>query len=525
MMLAVLILSLRQLKQLEVPEFGKIVHSGVSCEGCKKKAIVGTRYKCGHCVGDVNFCSNCYAAHQKTEPQHVFVIIREPLPLSGIQKHSPSKPGKKQKPLLPPFEFVPSDGKVVHQDSCEHCNAKQITGKCYKCANCEDYVVCSQCFGANQMQHPNTHVFLEICQPLKESHKTQISLLSVLDSRLYSESQIESQKVVQSTPVKQKTSDEDDDDLEDLAPLAMSRSKSAAVKVVSSADKKEPKAQPLLTCSLSYNQQYSILFRTAVWVCDNKQNFFSKKDQVALLTYLMLNLYELGKVASAECLLQLAKNTQVIQHLYITIVGCNDANLQSIFSSLWQTVKKRHSAMSKAEQKNPTEKSAASMDKRETLIKETELLRDLQIIMIENYQVVLSWLIDIELDPQRLKSVKQAAHLLEQCQGNKNVWLQHMNYAIDGFLDNRASLKGLKVLLKTLTVQPKDKKAPKLEKIVEDLEDDEDSELAPLSMSRSLSMPASGATGTEKTARAKPIHIIKNLVTILTLRNKQNDQD
>ncbi|KAJ8019585.1 Next to BRCA1 protein1 protein [Holothuria leucospilota] len=52
------------------------IHEGVTCDACKK-AIVGIRYKCGHCP-DFDLCEKCEASGTKHDENHVFLKIRKP---------------------------------------------------------------------------------------------------------------------------------------------------------------------------------------------------------------------------------------------------------------------------------------------------------------------------------------------------------------------------------------------------------------------------------------------------------------
>ena len=67
--------------------------------------------------------------------------------------------------------------------------------------------------------------------------------------------------------------EDDSDELADLAPISISRSKSVAVT-------SEPKKieQPVRMGGVcDYDQQYQILFYICVWVCRNEHGFFSQE--------------------------------------------------------------------------------------------------------------------------------------------------------------------------------------------------------------------------------------------------------
>ena len=54
----------------------KPIHFGVICDGCKKKPIVGCRYKCAVCP-DFDYCEECEEKFSKTH-QHPFIKIYKP---------------------------------------------------------------------------------------------------------------------------------------------------------------------------------------------------------------------------------------------------------------------------------------------------------------------------------------------------------------------------------------------------------------------------------------------------------------
>jgi len=62
-------------------EFGEVVHSNVTCDGCGQEGIVGTRFKCTVCT-DFDVCENCEPQHDRSHPM---IKINEPL----TQMHTP----------------------------------------------------------------------------------------------------------------------------------------------------------------------------------------------------------------------------------------------------------------------------------------------------------------------------------------------------------------------------------------------------------------------------------------------------
>jgi hypothetical protein len=53
-----------------------VVHKGYTCDGCDKKDISGTRYKCAVCQ-DFDYCESCEELYKDTHP-HPFIKIRNP---------------------------------------------------------------------------------------------------------------------------------------------------------------------------------------------------------------------------------------------------------------------------------------------------------------------------------------------------------------------------------------------------------------------------------------------------------------
>jgi len=183
-MSSVLILALGALRKISVPEPGQAFHTGISCSGCHSKHIVGWRYKCGHCPNS-DFCEKCVAKHVTEYPDHVMVIIQEPLPYNS---QTIIKAANLQQPILPPFEFKDghADPTIIFEEvSCENCGKKPVTGRLFKCANCEDYTLCEKCYSDGTFEHFSFHVFLQLLRPLKNQDKSPTILLQVLDARLY----------------------------------------------------------------------------------------------------------------------------------------------------------------------------------------------------------------------------------------------------------------------------------------------------------------------------------------------------
>jgi hypothetical protein len=89
LMSSVLILAHNSLKLIDIPEPGQVIHKGIGCSMCHSKMIIGWRYKCGHCLGDVNLDEKCVEKHLKEHPDHVLIIIQEPLPYTSKSNKIP----------------------------------------------------------------------------------------------------------------------------------------------------------------------------------------------------------------------------------------------------------------------------------------------------------------------------------------------------------------------------------------------------------------------------------------------------
>jgi hypothetical protein len=71
---------------------------------------------------------------------------------------------------------------------------------------------------------------------------------------------------------------------------------------------------------VDYDELYSILFYTSVWVCRNTFSHFRKGDQIHLLLLLSKNMSELGKKVSTEVLVKLAEDSDSLQTLLVDVV-------------------------------------------------------------------------------------------------------------------------------------------------------------------------------------------------------------
>lgn len=88
------------------------------------------------------------------------------------------------------FEFKeqvadPTEAITHDEINCENCGKKPVVGNLYKCANCEDYNLCEQCYSQGSFEHFSYHIFMKLQKPLKAVNKNPTTLIQVLDPRLY----------------------------------------------------------------------------------------------------------------------------------------------------------------------------------------------------------------------------------------------------------------------------------------------------------------------------------------------------
>ena len=88
----------KQQQQLPFASGDTIIHPDVTCDGCKKKPIVGIRYKCVNCP-DYDHCSGCMfvAPH---DPTHTFLLLPRPIDCNRVSN---------TKPLISATLYAPSD--------------------------------------------------------------------------------------------------------------------------------------------------------------------------------------------------------------------------------------------------------------------------------------------------------------------------------------------------------------------------------------------------------------------------------
>jgi mRNA (2'-O-methyladenosine-N6-)-methyltransferase len=125
----------------ETPEIagGLAVHRH-RCLGCNTFPIVGCRFKCVECLGNMSLCQKCFFA-KKTPRNHT----------EAHQMHLITEP------VL-----------ARSQVRCDICRVKPIVGARYKCQQCLNFEICGSCHDSQRPPPPNyashkpTHAFTKI---------------------------------------------------------------------------------------------------------------------------------------------------------------------------------------------------------------------------------------------------------------------------------------------------------------------------------------------------------------------------
>jgi mRNA (2'-O-methyladenosine-N6-)-methyltransferase len=126
---------------IETPELagGLSVHRH-RCLGCNTFPIVGCRFKCVECSGNMSLCQKCFFAKKTPRshlPSHEIQLITEPL--------------------------------LAHaQVKCDICGVKPIIGPRFKCEQCFNFDICQACHDSqrpppiNYASHKPTHTYHRI---------------------------------------------------------------------------------------------------------------------------------------------------------------------------------------------------------------------------------------------------------------------------------------------------------------------------------------------------------------------------
>ena len=153
-------------RKLRAPRFtlDKIIHKGVTCDGCGVFPIVGNRYICSVCP-NFDFCENCEKKYG-IEHSHPLVQISNP----NIKLYS-LKCNLKEKFKMDKNTKIED---VVHNGiNCDGCKMENIVGPRYKCSVCPNFDYCEKC--VKQQMSSHQHPFIKIYHP-----KMQIALIEAI---------------------------------------------------------------------------------------------------------------------------------------------------------------------------------------------------------------------------------------------------------------------------------------------------------------------------------------------------------
>eukprot|EP00347_Sterkiella_histriomuscorum_P017580 403348792 len=536
-MSSVMMLVLSQLKQIVIPLPGQTYHKGVKCSGCNAKMILGWRYKCGHCVQDMNFDQACMEKHLIENPDHVMLVIKEPIEQLSKKQLKLQKSVNAQlinKAILPPLNFkelapVSEQGKdadevVIHlEQNCENCGKKSIQGKLYKCVNCEEYNLCSECFTQNKSSHYQAHIFAEIRKPQDQSNKNPIMLMQILDARLYPEAykstEIESPTKIQASNIKKE--EEKDDDFEELKPLNISRSLSQPTPLKKLTQSKVQTKNELnindTYMKLDYDQQFIVMFHTCVWISQDIQNSFQKQEKIVLMKLTIETMLHLIKLTNIKHIESVISNKDAFFQILVSILQLNSQDLIQLFKNLFDLIRQPPSAIWIP---NMPDQDEISLMKKSEFKEQQKAVLNLLEILVSHLQNFLKWMINLALQPDIAKLQSQQSHqswtLLLKSYQNQKVWLNHLQLIVELFIKTTDEIK------KDQNLKQNGEKQINggLEKIPEDQNENDDEDLAPLNMARSVSLPLKNQGSYQQTQNTS-LQIIKNMVQLLYLSDNQ----
>lgn len=152
----------------------RVVHYGVVCDACKT-TIRGHRFKCVKCA-DYDLCNACKLMGHHS--RHNFECISFPIPAvieadisadsdfceNQVAEEERHQCTEQSSAALETALLSQEERLVVHNNVwCDLCH-RVITGPRFKCANCDDFDLCSEC--EMKAEHDPDHVFLKIRRPM-----------------------------------------------------------------------------------------------------------------------------------------------------------------------------------------------------------------------------------------------------------------------------------------------------------------------------------------------------------------------
>ncbi len=468
LMSSVLLLALNSLKKISLPE-GEDVHKGVVCNCCNNQRwIVGTRYKCGHCA-NFNVCGQdkCLEQHLAEFPEHVFIVIPQPLPYSPSMKDLVNIQAR---PLLPPFTYVTTT-KVHEEINCDICGKKNIPDVRYMCGNCDDYNLCGECFAKERAKHNPNHVFIRLTKPIvTSSTSTPKALVQFLDPLLYALPAAKSKE-------------------EHLVPLDGKRSYSLTAALVAGIG--------LSFERLNYDQNMMVAYSVCKWICTTDQ---FPSDQKRVLLKLAMELFVcLTKLASIQTLKALLEDSSNFVQFVMQILHINDSTITSYITEIVSSLKSPPGAKQLPAEQVQKMKARNRVEYIET----QQLSLHIKVLLCSHIQTMLKTLVEIAHNQTLIETSP-----LYSIYWSQQVWNEHLSYLLELFL---GVAEKANVQKKELKVEPKPE--PGL--------------LPQPVMMRSISLSSEGqhkmnlAEARLQESTTLSIHITKSLVNLLNPHNSR----
>lgn len=158
----------------EKADSNRIVRSGTVCDVCRQQ-ITGLWYRCTSC-SDYDLCHGCLydgSGHSdsicgQTQSDSLTDHDRDHLFYQVIDDVCRSCVMKSIKHMKEEEDIIGRYGKAdIHPANCDHCGYRGISGIRYKCKDCPDYDLCSDCI-TNVTLHEG-HRFVAIRKPVCNS--------------------------------------------------------------------------------------------------------------------------------------------------------------------------------------------------------------------------------------------------------------------------------------------------------------------------------------------------------------------
>ncbi|PIL31453.1 hypothetical protein GSI_06154 [Ganoderma sinense ZZ0214-1] len=132
----------------------QLVHSNITCDGCKQKNIVGVRHKCLQCE-DFDLCDMCVSSantRREHDVAHVFFPIETP---GEKEAYYRAREEAKQPEVVPP---APVNHVGIH---CDGCAQYPLVGVRHRCLDCDDFDFCTSCMSdpVKRESHDISHGF------------------------------------------------------------------------------------------------------------------------------------------------------------------------------------------------------------------------------------------------------------------------------------------------------------------------------------------------------------------------------